>query len=67
MGWVKRAPIPHDCRVPPPPACKGLGPGSIWECDECGLQWETLNQDGWNWRSLDQFARPSRTKMFGTR
>lgn len=52
MGWVKKEAIPHGCTVPRPSDCEGIGAGSIWQCDECGTRWETVSNDGWNWRSV---------------
>lgn len=45
MGWTKKVEREHLCRTPGMLYDRDFGemevaPGSIWECEDCGTQWQ---------------------------
>lgn len=42
MGWIKKVQPEHGCSLPwtiPSGVCRG----SVWQCDDCNLQYELVN------------------------
>lgn len=42
MGWIEKKPLSNDHVCDKPKIrrfTEEIGPGSLWECDECGARW----------------------------
>lgn len=56
MPWIKTVPLPHRCSPPAPLAVMAsVGPGSVWECEECGQHW-VLEKD-WSYSKVPKTKR----------
>jgi hypothetical protein len=61
MGWVRKGPEPkppvHICKRP---WARAHPLGSLWECDECGDQWEIYKRPGFEKRWMHKSTRADR-------